>query len=121
MSDKGGTITWKDGDKHLCITPNTWAIKTVPERIAAAKEDLKRAGHVVEAEMLGKGNLNTAWQNLPDDLKQKYKGLRDRQPPVPRAENKKKKDAKRDRDERRQGLKFERFGAQRNFAAHGKN
>ncbi len=125
MSGKGesaapttGAITWKDGDKHLCIMPGTWALKTIPERIAAAKEDLKRAGHVVEAELLNKGSLNTAWQKLSDDLKLKYKALRDQQPPVPRAE-KKKTAAKRERDERRQGLKFEVWARTRNFADQG--
>ncbi len=99
----GGNITWNEGDKHLCISPTTWAIKTVANRIEAAKADLKRAGHVVEAGLLNKGSLNTAWQKLPDDLKRTYKGLRDEQPPVPRSEAKKKSSNKRERDERRQG------------------
>ncbi len=102
MSGKGesaapttGAITWKDGDKHLCIMPGTWALKGP-----------KKSGPCCRAELLNKGSLNTTWQKLSDDLKLKYKALRDQQPPVPRAE-KKKTAAKRERDERRQGLKFE--------------
>jgi hypothetical protein len=113
----GSQISWEDGNKHLCITPATWSIKNKAERLEAAKKDLIQAGYAADAHLLNDNRLYAAFNKLSVDVKQKYMAMRNAQPAVPRKKNDKAEAAnKRDRDERRQGLKFERFGAQRNFA-----
>lgn len=68
----GGTIDWASGQKHLVIAPQTWALKSPEARVAAAKNDLIRAGHHADAAVLTTSRLNTAFYKLPPDVRSRY-------------------------------------------------
>jgi hypothetical protein len=54
------------------ITPKTWAIKNQSARLIAAKEDLRRAVHVADADVLTISKLNTAFYKLAPEVRSKY-------------------------------------------------
>ncbi len=65
-------IDWTTGQKYLCITPNTWAIKSKSARLEAAKADPRAAGHVVDAQLLNDNRLNTVFYKLDKAVKAQY-------------------------------------------------
>jgi hypothetical protein len=72
-----GDIDWAAGRKEKSVSDNSWAIRTVSERVKAAAEDLRRAGYEREASVLTAARLNTAWQRLGSAERTRLKGLRD--------------------------------------------
>jgi hypothetical protein len=74
----GGAIDWVSGQKHLVIGPQTWAIKSVAARVESAKQDLRRAGHHADADILTDTKLNTAFYKLPPDVRANYMADRQR-------------------------------------------
>lgn len=64
-------ICWNDGNKHLAISFETWCILDHEERIAHAKEDLRKAGFEAAAGILGAYNLEYAFRKIPTELRKK--------------------------------------------------
>jgi hypothetical protein len=100
----GAQIDWTSGQKYLCISPKTWAIRNKTDRLASAKEDLKRAGHAADAQLLNGNRLNTAFYKLDKGVQANHMAARAAGPPVPRGDaNAGKKREREERAERRQG------------------
>lgn len=76
MAKRGEQINWEDGNKVGAITSTTWSTKGTEDRLAKAREDLRRAGFEREAGLLNNGRLNGAWYKVPEADRQKYLAAR---------------------------------------------
>lgn len=72
----GANIDWTVGQKFLCITPQTWQTKNVNKRVELAKLDLRKAGHLADADVLTDTRLNTAWMKLTKEVRSQHMAQR---------------------------------------------
>jgi hypothetical protein len=103
----GSQIDWTSGQKYLCITPQTWAIKSKPKRLEAAKADLMKENHVADAKLLNDNRLNSAFYKLSENVRAQYLAERAKNSVKNAAAPPNGADAvrKRERAERREGSK----------------